>query len=98
MVKMLVRRRRKTAKLPRERRVPGRLQRFLGWCVHAYTALGLVIAAIIAVLLVEGGPGAFRLVIPADAGGDARRRDRRHPGAQGPDQGGGAQLRRPPSG
>jgi phosphatidylcholine synthase len=61
MVKMLVRRRRKSARLPRERRAPGRLRQFLGWCVHGYTALGLVIAAIIAVLLVEGGPGAFRL-------------------------------------
>jgi len=60
MVKMLVRRRRKSAKPPRERRVPGRLRRFLGWCVHGYTALGLVIAGIIAVLLVEGTPGAFR--------------------------------------
>jgi phosphatidylcholine synthase len=35
-------------------------ERFLGWCVHGYTALGLVAAAIIAVLIVEGGPGAFR--------------------------------------
>ncbi len=61
MVKMLVRRRRKAAKVPRERRAPGRLRRFLGWCVHGYTALGLVIAGIIAVLLMEGGPGAFRL-------------------------------------
>jgi phosphatidylcholine synthase len=60
MVKMLVRRRRKAASPQRERRAPGRLQRFLGWCVHAYTALGLVIAAIIAVLLVQGAPGAFR--------------------------------------
>jgi phosphatidylcholine synthase len=39
---------------------PGRLVRFLAWCVHAYTALGLVIAALIAVLLVRGGPGAYR--------------------------------------
>lgn len=37
-----------------------RLQQFLGWCVHAYTALGLVAAAIIAVLIVQGGPWAFR--------------------------------------
>ncbi|MGP0069612.1 MAG: CDP-alcohol phosphatidyltransferase family protein [Isosphaeraceae bacterium] len=61
MVKMLVRRRRKTARVPRERRTPGRLRQFLGWCVHGYTALGLVIAGIIAVQLVEGGPAAFRL-------------------------------------
>ena len=60
MVKLQVRRRRRTAKPPRERRVPGALQRLLGWCVHGYTALGLVAAAIIAVLLVQGGPGAFR--------------------------------------
>jgi phosphatidylcholine synthase len=34
--------------------------RFLAWCVHLYTALGLVAAAAIAVLLVQGGPAAFR--------------------------------------
>lgn len=34
--------------------------RSLAWGVHAYTALGLVIAAAIAVLLVQGGPSAFR--------------------------------------
>jgi len=44
----------------RERRVPGWFQQFLGWCVHGYTALGLVAAAMIAVLLVQGGPGAYR--------------------------------------
>jgi len=33
---------------------------FLGWCVHFYTALGLVCAAGIAVAIVEGGPAAFR--------------------------------------
>jgi phosphatidylcholine synthase len=32
----------------------------LGWCVHFYTALGLVAAAAIAVLLVHGGDEAFR--------------------------------------
>ena len=60
MVKLQVRRRRKVAKPQRERRAPGQLQRVLGWCVHAYTALGLVLAGLIAVLLVHGGPGAFR--------------------------------------
>lgn len=35
---------------------------FAAWCVHLYTALGLVIAAWIAQLLVQGGPGAFRFV------------------------------------
>ena len=33
---------------------------FLAWCVHFYTALGLVAAAGIAVLLVQGGSEAFR--------------------------------------
>lgn len=35
-------------------------RQFLGWCVHFYTALGLVAAAAIAVLLVGGGDEAFR--------------------------------------
>lgn len=39
---------------------PPLLARCLAWGVHLYTALGLVIAAIIAALLVEGGPEAFR--------------------------------------
>jgi phosphatidylcholine synthase len=39
---------------------PPLLARFLAWGVHLYTALGLVIAAVIAALLVEGGPEAFR--------------------------------------
>jgi phosphatidylcholine synthase len=34
--------------------------RFLAWCVHLYTALGLVAAAMIAILLVRGGPDSFR--------------------------------------
>jgi phosphatidylcholine synthase len=59
MVKLRVRRRRKT-KPPRERRAPGTLRKVLGWCVHGYTALGLVAAGLIAVLLVRGGPAAFR--------------------------------------
>jgi phosphatidylcholine synthase len=33
----------------------------LAWCVHAYTALGLIIAAIIAVLVVRGTESDFRL-------------------------------------
>jgi phosphatidylcholine synthase len=36
------------------------LRRFLGWCVHAYTGLGLILAAMIAVLLFRGGPDAIR--------------------------------------
>ena len=39
---------------------PGLMQQFLGWCVHGYTALGLVAAALIAVLLVQGGADAYR--------------------------------------
>src|SRR5262245_22775809 len=42
---------------PRER---SSVIRFMAWCVHLYTALGLVAAALIAVLLVYGGPEAFR--------------------------------------
>ena len=34
--------------------------RLVAWSVHLYTALGLVAAALIAVLLVRGGPDAFR--------------------------------------
>jgi phosphatidylcholine synthase len=59
MVKLHDRRRKKAAQ-PREIRPPGAFERFLGWCVHGYTALGLVAAGLIAVLLVEGGPDAFR--------------------------------------
>jgi phosphatidylcholine synthase len=46
--------------LPRPRR--GRLivRRFLAWCVHAYTALGLVCAAGVAVAIFHG-PDSFRL-------------------------------------
>jgi phosphatidylcholine synthase len=40
--------------------LPRRLRRFLGWCVHFYTALGLVAAAGIAVRIVQGGDLAFR--------------------------------------
>ena len=53
MIKLQVRKRRKTAH-PREQRPPGKLQRFLGWCVHGYTASGLVAAGLIAVLVVRG--------------------------------------------
>src|SRR6185437_1966302 len=35
-------------------------QKCLGWCVHFYTALGLVAAATITVLLVQNGPDAYR--------------------------------------
>jgi phosphatidylcholine synthase len=33
---------------------------FVAWCIHFYTALGLVAAAGIAVLIVRGGPESFR--------------------------------------
>ena len=43
--------------------VPSRWRRqFLGWCVHFYTALGLVAAAAIAVLLVQGGAESYRRI------------------------------------
>src|SRR5262245_54623015 len=42
---------------PRRRR---RANKALAWCIHAYTALGLVAAAGMAVLIVQGGPDAFR--------------------------------------
>ena len=36
------------------------LRKFLAWCVHLYTASGLVAAAGMAVLIVRGGDAAFR--------------------------------------
>ena len=60
MIKLQGRKRRKTAP-PREVRPPGVLEQFLGWCVHGYTALGLVAAGLIAVLLSDNpDAGAFR--------------------------------------
>ena len=59
MIKLKVRKPRKPPQ-PRELPPPGSVQRVLGWCVHGYTALGLVAAGMIAVLLVQGGPDAFR--------------------------------------
>lgn len=41
-------------------RPPTALTRTLAWGVHLYTATGLALAAVIAVLLVGGSPGAFR--------------------------------------
>jgi phosphatidylcholine synthase len=37
-----------------------RTRQLLAWCVHLYTAMGLVVAAGIAVLTVQGGESAFR--------------------------------------
>jgi phosphatidylcholine synthase len=37
------------------------MRTFLAWCVHLYTAMGLVLAAGIAVLIVRGGDESFRL-------------------------------------
>lgn len=45
---------------PRPAGKPSGMIVFLAWCVHLYTATGLAIAAVIAVLLVQGGPSAFR--------------------------------------
>ena len=50
-------------------------RRFLAWCVHAYTAIGLVIAAGMAVLIVHGGPVRVSRRLPADARCDAGGRD-----------------------
>lgn len=59
MVMLQVRQRRKKPQ-PRLPRPPAPWDKFLGWCVHAYTALGLVAAGMIAVLLVRGDADAFR--------------------------------------
>jgi phosphatidylcholine synthase len=59
MVKLQVQRQRKKTH-PRVPRPAGTFEKFLGWCVHGYTALGVVAAGLIAVLLVQGGPDAFR--------------------------------------
>ncbi len=59
MLELKKRRRRKSSP-PSEARAPGLVRQFLGWCVHGYTALGLVSAALIAVLLVQGGADAYR--------------------------------------
>ncbi len=37
-----------------------RLRRFLGWCVHSYTALGLVCAAGMAAAIVKDTPASYR--------------------------------------
>jgi phosphatidylcholine synthase len=51
----------KTTAQSRDRTGRGtRPRQILGWCVHFYTALGLVCAAGIAVAIVEGGSAAFR--------------------------------------
>jgi phosphatidylcholine synthase len=54
------RRQAREARLSRPARTDA-LTRALAWCVHLYTALGLVCAAAIAYELVQGGPEAFRL-------------------------------------
>ena len=36
------------------------MKKFLAWCVHAYTALGLVAAGGIAVAIIDGQPASFR--------------------------------------
>jgi len=59
MLELKKRRRRKSSP-PSAAQPPGLYAQFLGWCVHLYTALGLVAAAAIAILLVEGGANAFR--------------------------------------
>ncbi|HMF37210.1 MAG TPA: CDP-alcohol phosphatidyltransferase family protein [Isosphaeraceae bacterium] len=51
--------RRRRSSRPRDFEAPSRFEQFLGWCVHGYTALGLVAAAMIAALVVRGGPESF---------------------------------------
>ncbi len=60
MVNALKRRKPRPAPGTRNHAPPSTLRRVLGWCVHAYTASGLAIAAVILALLVNGGPDAFR--------------------------------------
>src|SRR3954451_21335273 len=64
MVGRVARRRNKTvpsrSASPAARRGFRSARWFLAWGVHAYTALGLVAAAAIAVLLVRGGADAYR--------------------------------------
>lgn len=45
---------------PRPSRPVGSLAKVLAWGVHLYTAMGLVVAAAVGVLLIRGGPGAYR--------------------------------------
>ncbi len=47
-------------------------RRWLAWCVHAYTALGLVAAAGIAVLIVRGDAASFRPAGHSNATGRTR--------------------------
>jgi len=44
----------------RAARPAGRPARALAWGVHLYTAMGLVVAAAVGVLLIQGGPEAYR--------------------------------------
>ena len=55
-----VRRPAKRRRIPRPPKPHKPHVRFLAWCVHLYTALGLLAAASIAKLLVQGGPQSFR--------------------------------------
>jgi phosphatidylcholine synthase len=40
-----------------------KLRKILAWCVHLYTALGLIAAAMMAVLIVRGGDDSFRAAL-----------------------------------
>ncbi len=55
--------------LPRRSRRRRRWRKFAAWCIHLYTALGLVCAAVMAVVLVQRGaaavPEAFTLMLIA---------------------------------
>jgi phosphatidylcholine synthase len=51
------------SELPRRRRarLHPRLRKVLAWCVHFYTATGLILAAWMAVAILQGTPSSFRL-------------------------------------
>ncbi len=73
---------------------PEPVQQAAAWFVHLYTAMGLIFAAWIAVLLVRGGAERVSLVVPAHGGRQPGRRHRRDPGPPVPGQIGPARVRR----
>ncbi len=50
------------SELPRRRvRLHPKVRKVLAWCVHFYTATGLILAAAMAVAILHGTPGSFRV-------------------------------------
>src|SRR5262249_37299401 len=45
----------------RRKRLSPRLRQFLAWCVHFYTATGLIAAGAMTVAILHGGPESFRV-------------------------------------